>query len=170
MKEIPVSGGLVALVDDEDEEIVQGYKWRALLSPLSRTVYARAFVRGSVPERRVLMHRLILAAPEGIDVDHTDHNGLNNQRSNLRLATESQNLHNADKHRMRGGRPTTSTFKGVFWHKGKGRKHWYAQAGHEGKQVSLGQFLTEREAALAYNAFATNHFGEFARLNEMEAQ
>ena len=168
VKEIPVRGGLMALVDDEDEALVSGYNWHALQRSWSRASYARAYIPGSHPKRQVLMHRLILNAPDRVDVDHEDRDGMNNRRYNIRLATKSQNLHNAEKHRTHNGRAPTSRFKGVCRYlRPRGRKGWDARVSVDGGRKYLGTFLTEREAALAYNSFAKNHFGPFARLNNV---
>jgi len=164
-KEIPIAGGLVALVDDQDYELVSGYSWSVLSG--RQTKYAVAYVRGSFPDcRRVLMHRLIMAATDGVGVDHKNRNGLDCQRGNLRLATESQNKANTEKQRTANGKATTSAFKGVYWHRG-GRK-WLAQICVDGKRRYLGLFTSETDAAVAYNKAAIQAFGEFARTSAIQ--
>jgi hypothetical protein len=101
------------------------------------------------------MHRLLAAWPL---VDHEDGNGLNNQRANLRPATQSQNLANQ---RKRPG--LTSQFKGVRWY-GK-LTPWRASISIGGRRVHLGSFITEEAAARAYDAAALAEWGEYARLN-----
>jgi hypothetical protein len=165
VKEIPVSGGLVALVDDEDEALVSGYKWYKLIAKRSNTVYAVANSTGVHPRKHILMHRLILAAPCGVKVDHQNLNGLDCQRQNLRLATNSQNNFNAGKRLSYGGVATSSQYKGVYWH--QSRSKWEARAVIGGRLKHLGQFMSENDAALAYNAAAAEQYGEFARLNTM---
>jgi hypothetical protein len=163
MKEIPVSGGLVALVDDEDYEVVVGYAWCGITHPRRRTSYAMANIPGTRPQRNIYLHRLIMGAPSGIHVDHKNGNGLDCQRHNMRVATQTQNNHNTPKRLTYGGIPTRSRFKGVTWE--PRREHWVANGNLNGKCIYLGSSHNEQEAALAYNAFALEHYGEFARLN-----
>jgi hypothetical protein len=158
MKEVLLYGGLVALVDDADYELVSQYKWHA--KRWRTTFYAGACLPG---HHHLRMHRLILGAPAGIEVDHQDRDGLNNQRGNIRLATHSQNQANAIKHPLFKGRGT-STFKGVT-RMPYGR--WVARICVDREWKYLGYFASESDAALAYNNAALLHFGEFARLNDV---
>nr|WP_243767389.1 HNH endonuclease [Paenibacillus agricola] len=104
------------------------------------------------------MHRVITDAPKGYFVDHIDGNPLNNQRHNLRLCTNAQNCRN------RGApKGNTSGFKGVTWNTWNGK--WQAQIGKDYKRYHAGYFESPSEAARAYNAKATELFGEYARLN-----
>lgn len=155
MKEIPLTQGKAAIVDDEDFEWLSQWKWSARKD---RSIwYAVRWQKGRMNGKRILllMHREILHPPIGMETDHKDGNGLNNQRSNLRTATNSQNQQNA-KHRK-----GLSTFKGVSWHVGK----WQSQIRVEGKRLHLGRFSSETEAAFAYDQAAKRYFGEFARTN-----
>lgn len=103
------------------------------------------------------MHRLILGVTNPkIKIDHRDGNGLNNQRHNLREATQAQNLANS---RPRSG---SSRFKGVTF---RSPDKWIAQISKDGKHTYLGIFRDEFDAATAYNFAAIEMFGEFARLN-----
>jgi HNH endonuclease/AP2 domain-containing protein len=104
----------------------------------------------------IYMHREIMQAPDGIDVDHVDGNRLNNRRSNLRLATHQQNTFNKGPHRN-----NTSGIKGVSWH--KRLKKWQVQLNVNGKRVGLGYFSEKAEAAKAYERAARKHHGVFAR-------
>ena len=166
MKEIPLAGGLMALVDDEDYELVSKYSWWA--APDRRTVYARAYIRGSSPrEKYVRMHRLILNAPKGLQVDHKNLNGLDCRRDNLRFATNSQNQANGKKYSTSSKGAPTSRYKGVGWH--KVMKAWSARVQINERTVVLGYFASETDAALAYNKAASEYYGEFARLNVVEA-
>jgi len=101
------------------------------------------------------MHRLIMGNPQGMEVDHINGNGLDNRRCNLRVVTTSQNQ--ANQHARRG----RSSFKGVF----KQRSRWRARIHVQQKGINLGSFLTEEEAARAYDAAALHYFGEHACLN-----
>ena len=166
MKEIPLHGkkaaGRVALVDDEDYELVSQYHWH--VSETARPgmrlpgIYARAMLpRRDGRRPSIRMHVLIMG---GRGIDHVDHDGLNNQRHNLRAADQQQNSRN--RRPSAGG---SSDFKGVRWH--KQRRKWEAVIGVGGKARYLGLFADERLAALAYNAAASELFGEFACLNEV---
>lgn len=134
---------------------VPSVRWHAFVEP-SGSVYATR--TETLPKKRMRwLHRDILVPGDGMDVDHADNDGLNNRRSNLRPATRSQNLANRPKHRGRG------RFKGVYWDKSRGL--WQAMTRANGKNLHLGRFADEIDAARAYNAAALRIWGEFARLN-----
>ena len=116
-----------------------------------------AYLRQS-GDRQLFAHRVILDAPLGSMVDHINGDGLDNRRSNLRIATPGENKRNSRKRTI-----GTSGFKGVYRH----RTRWQARGHLECKVVYLGSFSTERDAALAYNEFAKKNYGEFALLNEV---
>jgi hypothetical protein len=150
-KEIPLSRGLFALVDDEDYPRLSAYKWN-----LTSDGYA---ARHDVPPQRktILMHREIISAPSGFEVDHIDGCRINNQKSNLRLATRTENRRN-----LKPYRSNSTGFKGVVRTR---TGFWAARIGLDGKKIHLGQYATPEEAALAYNLAALKYFGEFAKLN-----
>lgn len=152
MREIPLSQGQVALVDDEDYERLSRFSWYASWAPDSQTFYARR----SVGSKKHYMHRQILGARAGEQVDHKNHNGLDNRRENLRCCAQRQNLLNTRKRQA-----CTSKYKGVYWNKSYGE--WQARI----KRRHLGFFKDEGDAALAYNQAAAAEFGEFAHLNEV---
>jgi hypothetical protein len=153
MKEIPLSGrrgvGKFALVDDEDYEQLIKQSWS-----LSRWGYA-AGSRGKV---HILMHRVIINAPVDMDVDHKNGDRLDNRKENLRLCTDSQNLRNARKSSNR-----SSNLKGVS--KRRGLELFRTNVYVEGKGVHIGYFKDEHYAALAYDLWAVDIAGEFARTN-----
>ena len=104
------------------------------------------------------MHREILNPPDNIKVDHKNRIGLDNQRHNLRMCTNQQNLMN------RGSVPnTTSKYKGVTWYKPTGK--WKAQLKFDSRNYHLGYFHSETYAAMAYDKKAVEVFGNFAHLN-----
>jgi len=104
------------------------------------------------------MHRLIISAPEGLHVDHRDHDGLHNWRTNLRLCTVAENQHNQGRRA-----DNTSGYKGVCRHEGL----WQAQIRNRGVIHYLGRFPSPEEAAAAYNKAALAYFGAFACLNDI---
>lgn len=155
--EIPLTQDKVALIDAADYERVSSFKWIA--SKHQKTYYATSTTGGPHQFRKqIALHRLILDAPSGTQVDHIDHNGLNCQRYNLRLCNESQNGAN----RIRNLN-NTSGYKGVTWN--KRRKKWHGKTKHEGSYIHLGFFNTAEEAAYAYDAKVRELFGEFALTN-----
>ncbi len=161
MKTVPLGGsqaaGRVALIDAADAALLAGYSWYAELH--RHTYYARAHVPGSGRYgRSVYMHHL-LAGP---GTDHRNRDGLDNQRSNLRPATVSQNNANARKHSCNGGGAPSSVFKGVA---DSGYSGWRAYIWRDSAQRYLGTFATEEDAARAYDAAAVAQWGEYALLN-----
>lgn len=149
MREIPLANGRgVALVDDEDYDRLMQHSWY-----LQSGRYAAA----TFGNRGHLMHRVILGNPDMPHIDHIDGNGLNNQKSNLRACTASQNQHNR---RPKNNR--RSRYKGVTV---RGQRAFCAEIRLDGRSTHLGYFRTEEEAARAYDETARERFGEFARLN-----
>jgi len=165
MKEIRLTRGKVALVDDEDYERLSGFKWQALKS--RRDYY---YAGRHVPlqdsdghkQRMMLMHRVILESPPGQAIDHRNGDGLDNRRCNLRFCTTAENQANRCKH---DPDRYASMFKGVTWR--KDRRKWRAQIKVNGKDIALGSFHSEVVAAFAYNVAARAAWGEFALLNEI---
>jgi hypothetical protein len=156
MKQIPLTQGKVALVDDEDFEELNQFKWCA--NKMGKTFYAERGYRCSGKSKTELMHRQILNAPSGMEVDHINHNTLDNRRENIRICTLMQNRRN--RKRTIGG---SSRFKGVSWN--KEIKKWTAQIGMNEKIVYLGAFTNEEDAAHARDKKEKELFGEFACLN-----
>jgi AP2 domain/HNH endonuclease len=159
MKRISITQGYTALVSDRDYSRVSRLKWHAWIDRHPdgsvRNVYAYHSYKVEGVQRKVQMHRFILEMidPE-IQVDHRDNNGLNNQRRNLRIATNAQNQRNARK-----AKGKSSKFKGVTWNKKV--KRWQASMTANGKYLYLGLFLSEKEAAFAYTQTAQRIFGRF---------
>lgn len=165
--EIALTKGQVAVVSNEDADLAK-VSWYVLFAPNyaggGRYLAVRCIRRTGGRTRRVLMHRIILARMLGRPltrrdmVDHADGNPLNNQRSNLRLASWAENGFNRS--RQANG---TSGYKGVTWF--KRRQKWQALIQCRGKRHFLGYYDTAEEAAHAYDAAARELHGEFARFN-----
>lgn len=157
-KEILLTQGVVAIVDDNDYEEINKRLWYAIKK--KNTFYAVTKRRkndGTI--ETVFMHRLILGVYDpSVVVDHIDRNGLNNTRNNLRLCRNVENILNRTPH----GR---SKFIGVSWHKKTGK--WRARIRINNKEHSLGYFDNEEAAAIAYNIEAEKQFKEFANLNKI---
>jgi len=152
-KRIPLTQNKFAIVDDEDFDQVNQYKW------YFNNGYARRWYldKKTKKEGYMTMHRLINNTPKGMDTDHINHNGLDNRKENLRSATRNQNNQNylPQKH--------SSKYKGVYWNKKE--KKFKAYIGLNGKAIHLGYFKTEIEGAKAYDRKAKEIYGEFAYLN-----
>lgn len=139
-----------ALIDDEDYKKCNEYKWFK-----TNKGYARTY---KIPTG---MHRLVMNAQRGQYVDHIDHNPLNNQKSNLRFCTKTQNGMN----RIKQKKNSSSKFKGVCWDKFHSK--WVVLIKVNTKRKFLGSFNSEIEAAKAYNEAALKYFGKFAKLNDV---
>jgi hypothetical protein len=157
MTTIKLSKGFVALIDDEDYKRVSAHKWSA--TKTKTNVYGiRKIRREDSSTTSQLLHRFIMGVTDPkLDVDHEDHDGLNCQRYNLRVATRTQN--NANRRKSRG----VSQYKGVSWD--DGRSNWRVCIGVNGRNKHLGKFTHEVQAALAYDEAARAAFGEFAVCN-----
>lgn len=152
-KEIPLSQGKVTIIDGEDYEWLNQWKWYAAQRNDGQYVAVRKPTSGIIR-----MHRLILNVPKGLLTDHKDGNPLNNQRYNLRICTSYQSQGNI-KHRKN----TSSKYKGVSWDKTK--QKWTAQIVIKHKWYFLGRYESEKDAANAYDKAAIEGFGNFAKPN-----
>ncbi len=156
MKEIKLSNSDVScLVDDEDYPILSRYTWR---------IDPKGYIVTNFNGTTLRIHRLILNPPKNIQIDHKNNKKFDNQKHNLRLATNTQNQQNV----LKTKRKTSSKYKGVHWR--KDANIWVARIAVNGKRIHLGFFGTELEAAKAYNEAAIGYFGEFANLNEFEGE
>lgn len=158
MKKVALGGkngvGKFMLVDNEDFESINGYKWS-----VTKTGYAQAHIPNTgCAGKPVLAHTLIMNTPKGLEVDHINGNKLDNRKSKLRIVTKQQNYQNQGK---RLG--CYSKYKGVSWNKRS--KKWLAYICLNYKLIHLGYFSDEIEAGKAYDTKAKELFGEFAKLN-----
>lgn len=156
MKKIPLSKGQFALVDDDDFDAVSALKWHWSYGYAVHTEYLGGG-RSKPRYKSLRMHRFIMDAINGMDVDHINHNPLDNRRSNLRVCTRGQNRSNSLK------RKGVSRYKGVSWAKARGR--WVAQIRKDGKCHEIIATTDEREAALYYDIAAQLFHGHYACVN-----
>ena len=156
MKEISLTQDKVALVDDEDFDKLNQFKWCA--NKIGNRYYA---VRGSQVNKKsksILMHREIMNTPKYLQVDHKDNDSLNNQKDNLRVCTNQQNNQNK-KHSYKNNK---CKIKGVCWD--RNNKKFIAQIMINGKTKYLGGFNILGDADSAYRMAEEKYFGEFARV------
>ncbi len=158
MKRISLTRGKFALVDDEDYDWLNQWKWCAAKQgcryyATRNTPYADRR-QGKPPS--IFMHRLIMNAPDGKEVDHKNHNAIDNRKINLRICTRSENMAN-----MLPYTHGTSQYKGV----GCRDKKWRARIMKNCKEILIGRYVLEVDAAKAYDKKAKELFGEFAYTN-----
>jgi hypothetical protein len=159
MKRIKLTQSKFALVDDEDYEYLNQWNWYAQKD--DKTCYAkRSYSIGNGKQKTIYMHRVIAERMGIHNPDHIDIDGLNNQRNNLREATDNQNKANRTLFKN-----NTSGYKGVSWN--KYNKKWVAYIRVNKKRIHLGYFNDIKDAARAYNEAAIKYFGEFAVLNKV---
>jgi len=161
VKEIELTNGRVAFVDDEDFDRINQYRWYWKQGHGTISGYALRMSSARHGRRRELrMHKEVLGLSGDQIADHINGNGLDNRKENLRICSKAENARNVPKYRN-----NSSGFKGVSWcHE---QKKWRAIIGVNGRLVHLGRFTTKEDAARAYNEAAKKHFGEFARLNNV---
>jgi hypothetical protein len=144
-----------ALVDDELFDELNQHEWWCT---------SDGYVRCKENGKAILMHRVVLGAPDDVIVDHVNGYGTDNQRVNLRECSHHQNMMNRRPHRTSKGKPTASRYKGVCL--GKNLAHpWRARIRIDSKDYRIGNYDNEIAAAKAYDAAARFYFGEFARTN-----
>lgn len=164
MKVIKLTRGRVALVDDEDYEELSKYKWHAIKGNstwyATRSVYLGGGRKNRIT-KSIIMHRQIMGAENSSEIiDHVDHDGLNNQKNNLRNTTYNGNNKNKSSKKTES---STSKYLGVNFDKNRNR--WRARIRVNDKEIYIGRFKCEIEAAKAYDKAARKHHGEFANPN-----
>lgn len=154
MKQIKLTKGKMAIVDDKDFDVLNKYKWH---------FKERGDCARTENHRTIRIHRQIMNAPENMEVDHINGNKLDNRRSNLRICTHSENCKN-----MTVCRDSKSGIKGV---RNLGERYktkpWMARIFPSGNAVYLGLFSNKEDASRAYDNAAKLYFGKFAKLNNI---
>lgn len=157
MKSIPLGNpnlGLFAVIDDEDFERINRYKWDIIRAPY--TMYARRRIQINLKRTTILMHREIMNADDGVLIDHKNGNGLCNSKTNLRVVTHAQNMQNRQLDRR-----NQSGCTGVCWYPQKNK--WQVSIMAEGKRKHLGHFANLEDAIAARRAAEAKYYGDFAR-------
>lgn len=157
MRKIKITKSKFVIVDDCDYKYLMERKWQfsngyAIRSDIIYRNKKRL-------RKNITMHRLILSVPSHLFVDHINGNKLDNRRCNLRICTHSQNCRNQKKQKNK----SSSRYKGVTWVKLS--KKWRARIRINNKLIDLGLYLSEKNAALAYNRGSKKYHGKYARLN-----
>ena len=158
MAKILLGNGMYAVVDDGDYESLLRHKWTALKTSKRGKFYAVTKVKS----RLIYMHRMLLGDGSYL-ADHINGDGLDNRRKNLRRSTKSQNAWNSKKKSC----GTTSKYKGVGWVAKD--KAFQARIRTPKGRISLGYFVNELDAAMAYNKKSYELHGEYAKLNDVGA-
>lgn len=162
MKKIPLTQGKFALVDDEDFERVNAFKW--YLGNLHGKLYALHCRWNSKTNKKetIYLHRVVLQCRKSQSIDHISGDGLDNRRVNLRKCRHGLNVRNRLK-----SKNNTSGFKGVGWWHNRGRwGKFVSSIRHRGKLIFLGSFQSAMEAAKAYDRAAIRFHGAYAKTNQ----
>ena len=153
---VTLTKGYTAIIDAADVHLVEGWNWHAVIG--RNTVYAKRRERiDGGAWRTILLHRIIMAPPDDMQVDHRSGDGLDCRRANMRQATNSQNQHN-----QRLKCTNTSGLKGVSWDMGS--QKWRAKIKIDGKQIYLGLFTSPESAHAAYAEASSRLHGDYGRL------
>ena len=159
-KEIILTQGKVAIVDDEDYDYLNQFKWCA------NKMKGKFYVVGNIllptnKKTRTSMHRFIMKPEKCMVIDHLDGNPLNNQKNNLRICTHAENMRNS-----KININNKSGYKGVSYQ--KDRNNYRASIKFNNKKINIGDFIDPIDAARAYNAAALKYHGEFAHINKID--
>lgn len=154
----PKYGEKIVKIDESEYNKLIKHKW--YLEKSNNNFYAYTTIKINSVKKNFKMHRLIMGLNfgDGLIVDHINHNGLDNTKENLRLATKSQNGQNS-----KSQKNSSSKYLGVSYYKRDNL--WTAQIKVENKKLHLGRFLSEQKAAECYNIAANKYYKEFANLN-----
>jgi hypothetical protein len=152
-KEIPLTRGKVAVIDEDMHELISKYKWHYRTDG-----YAARGETKNKHKKTIFMHNAVLNPPNGTLCDHINGDTLDNRRVNLRIVTKLQNNIHSQRHRN-----NLSGYKGVGWNKGSNK--WEVRIKHHGKVHRVGYYVDKEEAAKAYDKVARLYFGEYAVCN-----
>lgn len=154
MRKIELTKGMFAMVDDEDFEKVNQFHWYFLNGYARRAIYINS------KQKIVWLHRFIMNTPNGMETDHKNGNGLDNQKINLRICTHLQNGKNRKKqsYNLTGYKGVTKVIIGIY-------TYWVAIIIANGKKIRLGYFKNPTDAAKAYNNAAQKYHGDFSKIN-----
>jgi len=160
-KEIKLTQGKVAIVDDEDFDYLNQFKWYA--NKKYKKYYVVRNVKDIQGKHTLLsMHRFIIGNTDSkMHTDHINGNTLDNRKENLRICTAAENIRN-QKQQINN----KSGYKGVHWKKLSNK--WYSEIRYKNKSIHLGCFINIMDAARAYNAAAIKYHGEFANINKID--
>jgi hypothetical protein len=159
-KEIILTQGKVAIVDNEDYDYLNQFKWYA--SNKNGKFYVQKKITVSKNKTTCIsMHRFIMKPNKGMVIDHLDGNPLNNKKNNLRICTHAENMRNS-KIRINN----KSGYKGVSYQENS--NNYRASIRFNNIKINIGDFIDPIDAAKAYNAAALKYHGEFAHLNKID--
>jgi hypothetical protein len=159
MRTIKLPCGQNVKVCEKAYSLVKDYKWSLAGGYPARRIEGKRKPCGKRARINIYMHRYLTGVKKGLEVDHINGDKLDNRLKNLRICTPTQNKHNVKSNRG------SSKYKGVSYNKAE--KKWKSYITIDGSRKNLGTFTNEDEAALAYNQYAQENFGEFALLNEV---
>jgi hypothetical protein len=160
-KEIQLTQGKVAIVDDDMYDYLMQWKWFASKQKNDKFYVGRSIPVSKNKQTIIYMHRFIMKPNKGMVIDHLDGNPLNNQKNNLRICTNAENTRNS-----KININNKSGYKGVSYQ--ENRNNYRAQIEFNNKKINIGDFIDPIDAAKAYNAAAVKYHGEFANLNKID--
>jgi hypothetical protein len=149
---VTLTRGYVAVIDSADANLFEGFNWSADVR--ARNVYAYRHIRVGRKRQKLYMHRVVYGPDSRQQIDHINHDGLDNRRANLRGCSPAENQRN-----MRIPAHNTSGFKGVCWSKKHGK--WKAEIRWSGKRKHIGLFDCAEDAHEAYCVASEKYHGEF---------
>lgn len=154
-RKIKLTQGKYTIVDADDYEWLSQYKWCA-----HKKGRGYFYAERRNKHKTDSIHRLVINVPKNMQVDHINGDTLDNRKENLRICSRWQNSRNRKKQK----KPSSSKYKGVIW---DGESRWRAKIVVNKRKINLGGYLTEEEAAIAYNVAAKKYHKKFAKLNEI---